>query len=64
MTGWRRGGYRDVVAKDHRDQVGVAALESVVLAIACLITYMLVTDILPRVYALSRADDLIGGLWP
>jgi membrane-bound ClpP family serine protease len=52
-----------MVAKDHRDQVRVAALDSVVLAIACLITYMLVTDILSRVYALSRADDLIGGLW-
>lgn len=41
----------------------MAALDSAVLAIACLITYMLVTDILSRAYLLSRDDDLIGGLW-
>ena len=41
----------------------VAVLDSAILAIACLITFMLVTDVLTRVYHLSRADDLIGGLW-
>jgi hypothetical protein len=41
----------------------VAVLDSVILAIACLITFMLVTDVLTRVYHLSRADGLIGGLW-
>ncbi len=41
----------------------MAALDSGVLAVACLITFMLVTDILSRVYLLSRDDDLIGGLW-
>ena len=72
MTHQRRGGYRDGVASDHltsteyrgnREKVRVAALDSVVLAVACLITYMLATDILSRVYLLSRDDDLIGGLW-
>jgi hypothetical protein len=41
----------------------VALLDCVVLAIASLISYLLVTSILSRVYFLSRADDLIGGLW-
>jgi hypothetical protein len=52
------------VANEHRHRVSrVAVLDSVILAIACLITFMLVTDVLTRVYHLSRADDLIGGLW-
>ena len=72
MTYQHHGGYRDVVASDHltsteyrvtREKVRVAVLDSGVLAVACLITYMLVTDILSRVYLLSRDDDLIGGLW-
>jgi hypothetical protein len=52
------------VANEHRHRVSrVAVLDSVILAIACLITFMLVTDVLTRVYHLPRADDLIGGLW-
>lgn len=31
--------------------------------LACLISYLLVAKLLSRVYALSRADDLIGALW-
>jgi hypothetical protein len=41
----------------------VAVLDSAILAIACLITFMLARDVLTRVYHLSPADDLIGGLW-
>ena len=41
----------------------VAVLDSGILAIACLITFMLARDVLTRVYHLSQADDLIGGLW-
>lgn len=47
----------------HHRLSRIAVLDSAILAIACLITFMLVTDLLPRVYHLSRADDLIGGLW-
>ena len=38
-------------------------MECVVLAVACLITYWLVTSALSRVYSLSRDDDLLGGMW-
>ena len=41
----------------------VAVLDSAILAVACLITFMLARDVLTRVYHLSQADDLIGGLW-
>jgi hypothetical protein len=49
------------VANELRHRVSrVAVLDSTVLAIACLVTFMVVTDILSRAYHLSRADDLIG----
>ena len=54
------------MANDHQHspvRYRVAILDSVPLAVACLLTYMLVTDVLSHVYRLSRADDLIGGLW-
>jgi hypothetical protein len=52
------------VPNEHHHRLSrIAILDSAILAIACLITFTLVTDLLPRVYHLSRADDLIGGLW-
>jgi uncharacterized membrane protein YccC len=44
-------------------QARAAVVECVVLAVACLITYWLVTSALSRVYSLSRDDDLLGGMW-
>ena len=44
-------------------QAQIAILECTVLAIASLITYWLTTSLLARVYSISRADDLLGGLW-
>jgi uncharacterized membrane protein YccC len=44
-------------------QARIAILECGVLAIACMITYWLTTSLLTRVYSISRADDLLGGLW-
>jgi uncharacterized membrane protein YccC len=44
-------------------QARTAVVECVVLAVACLITYWLVTSALTRVYSLSRDDDLLGGMW-
>jgi uncharacterized membrane protein YccC len=44
-------------------QAGTAVVECVVLAVACLITWWLVTSALSRVYSLSRDDDLLGGMW-
>jgi uncharacterized membrane protein YccC len=56
--------YRGLVANEHQQRLSrVALLDSVILAVACLVTFMLVTDVVPRVYHLSHADDLIGGLW-
>jgi uncharacterized membrane protein YccC len=56
--------YRDLVTNEHHQRLSrVAVLDSVILAVACLVTFMLVTDVVPRVYHLSHADDLIGGLW-
>jgi len=44
-------------------QARTAVVECVVLAVACLITYWLVSSALSRVYSLSRDDDLLGGMW-
>jgi uncharacterized membrane protein YccC len=44
-------------------QARSAVVESVALAVACLITYWLVTDLLSRVHSLGRDDDLLGGMW-
>jgi hypothetical protein len=52
------------VTNEHQQRLSrVAVQDSVILAVACLGTFMLVTDVVPRVYHLSHADDLIGGLW-
>jgi uncharacterized membrane protein YccC len=44
-------------------KVGTAVLDATVLGIACLITYLLVTRALSRVYFISKDDDLLGGMW-
>ena len=44
-------------------QARTAVVECVILAVACLITYWLVTSALSRVYSLSHDDDLLGGMW-
>jgi uncharacterized membrane protein YccC len=44
-------------------QARIAILDCSILAIASAITYWLVTSLLSRVYSISRADDLLGGLW-
>ena len=44
-------------------QARTAVVECVVLAVACLITYELVTNALSHLYSLSRDDDLLGGMW-
>jgi hypothetical protein len=44
-------------------QARTAVVECVVLAVACLITYELVTHLLSRVHSVGRDDDLLGGMW-
>ena len=40
-----------------------AVTDWTVLAVACLITYLLVTQLLSRLYFISRDSDLLGGMW-
>ena len=50
----------------HRErwhEVRDAVRQCAVLAVACLISYLLATEILSHVHFLSREDELIGGLW-
>jgi uncharacterized membrane protein YccC len=44
-------------------EVRGAVVDATVLAVACVITYLLVTSVLSRLYFVSRNDDLLGGLW-
>jgi hypothetical protein len=39
------------------------AADSAALAVSCLLTYWLATNILAHVYAVSAADDALGGMW-
>jgi uncharacterized membrane protein YgaE (UPF0421/DUF939 family) len=50
----------------HRQRwhgVPEAVKQSVVLGVACLVTYLLATDILSHVYFVSHDDEALGGLW-
>jgi len=38
-------------------------VRGILLAVACVISYRLITHILPRLYSVSRDDDLLGGMW-
>ena len=46
-----------------RAQVRVAVVDCGVLAIACLVTYLVATTVLSHLYFLSRTDSMLGGLW-
>jgi uncharacterized membrane protein YccC len=49
--------------RPHWADIRDAVVECTVLAVACLITYLLVTQLLSRLYFISRDDDLLGGMW-
>ena len=42
---------------------GRTVAQGVELAVACLISYALITQLLARAYSVSREDDLLGGMW-
>ena len=44
-------------------EVRVAAADSVLLSVACLVSYWLTTRVLSLVYSVSTDDDALGGLW-
>lgn len=50
-------------SREHGPEVRAAVWDCAVLAVSCLISYLFVTELLSRVYFLSRADDLLGGMW-
>lgn len=51
------------MTRPGRAEVRDGAVQAAVLAVASLATFWLVTEALPLVYTVSRADDLLGGLW-
>jgi hypothetical protein len=44
-------------------KIRAALLHSVALAVACLVTYEVTTEVLSRVHSISPSDDLLGGMW-
>jgi uncharacterized membrane protein YccC len=44
-------------------KVRAAAADSILLALACLVSYWLITRVLSLVYSVSPGDDALGGLW-
>jgi uncharacterized membrane protein YgaE (UPF0421/DUF939 family) len=53
----------DLVPNDSLSRTGQEVVFGTVLAIACLISYWLITSILAREYSVSRENDLLGGMW-
>ena len=43
--------------------MGQAVGSGVILAVACLFSYLLITSVLTHEYSVSRDDDLLGGMW-
>jgi hypothetical protein len=44
-------------------EVRAAAADSVLLGVACLVSYVLTTRVLSLVYSVSKDDDALGGMW-
>lgn len=44
-------------------RAGAALVDSAVLAVACLATYLLVNKLMARVHSASADDDLLGSMW-
>jgi uncharacterized membrane protein YccC len=49
--------------RPQRETLGRIVGQGVELAVACLISYAFISQILIRVYSVSREDDLLGGMW-
>jgi Fusaric acid resistance protein-like len=52
-----------VVAGSRPSRTGRGVGFGTMLAISCLISYWLITNILAREYSVSRDNDLLGGMW-
>jgi uncharacterized membrane protein YccC len=44
-------------------RIGGAIVDSALLAVTCLASYLLATQLLSNLYFISKADDLLGGMW-
>jgi uncharacterized membrane protein YgaE (UPF0421/DUF939 family) len=67
VSGERAGklkpGHFPLPALPPRAEVRAAAADSILLAVACLISYWLTTQVLSLVYPVSKDDDVLGGMW-
>jgi hypothetical protein len=59
------GGWLHVheTARPSWEQVRAAVADSCLLAVSCLITYWLAITIVARAHSVSKADDVLGGMW-
>jgi hypothetical protein len=57
------GAQDGIGTRPQRETLGRAVGQGVELAVACLSSYALITQILIRVYSISREDDVLGGMW-
>jgi Fusaric acid resistance protein-like len=48
---------------DASDRAARAVFHGILLAALCVISYQLITHLLPRVFSVSHDDDLLGGMW-
>ena len=44
-------------------RTGVVVLRGITLAVSCVISFWLITHILPSLYSASRGDEFLGGMW-
>jgi uncharacterized membrane protein YccC len=54
---------RPHLPQQHWPAIREALLDCTILAVACLVAYLLTTHLLSRLYFISRDDDLLGGMW-
>ena len=52
-----------LLALPPQSEIRAAVADSILLALACLISYWLTTNALSLVYSVSTSDDTLGGLW-
>ena len=63
VTRARPGGRFPLRTLPPRARVWAVAADSVLLGVACLISYWLTTRVLSLVYSVSADDDALGGMW-
>jgi hypothetical protein len=44
-------------------QTGFVVLRGIILAVSCVVSFWLITHILPSLYSAPRGDELLGGMW-